>query len=301
MKRRDFVQTSIASAGLSTISFKNSQTKTTMKAIGLATNWGWTGTLDAFAAKAKELGYDGFETWFPNEKKDQDELLQVLEKYKLQVGFLIGGSGPDFQKHLQDFKNALDGAVKFKQKPLYINCHSGKDFFSLEQNSKFIEFTIEQADKTGIKIAHETHRGRLCFAAHVTKAFLEKYPKMRLTLDISHWTNVHESLLGDQTDAVNLALSRTVHLHTRVGHEEGPQVNDPRAPEWKDTLKAHLGWWDTVIKNLEKAGEKQFTFLTEFGPPSYLPTLPYTNVPVADQWDINIHMLKFIKARYAQA
>jgi sugar phosphate isomerase/epimerase len=299
MNRRDFVQNTMASVSLASLGIEKLEKKSSMKAIGLATNWGWTGTLDAFAAKAKALGYDGFEVWFPGEKKGQDELLQVLDKYKLQVGFLVGGGGPDFTKHFQDFKNALSGALAFKQKPLYINCHSGKDYFTFDQNSKFIELTIEQSEKSGIKIAHETHRGRMCFAAHITKAFLEKYPKMRLTLDISHWTNVHESLLGDQADAVNLALSRTVHLHTRVGHEEGPQVNDPRAPEWKETLKAHLGWWDTVIKNLEKTGEKQFTFLTEFGPPSYLPTLPFTNVPVADQWDINIHMLKLIKERYA--
>jgi sugar phosphate isomerase/epimerase len=298
MNRRDFVQNSLASVSLASLGIEKLKKKYAIKVIGLATNWGWTGTLDAFAAKAKDLGYDGFEVWFPGEKKGQDELLEVLGKYKLQVGFLVGGGGSDFTKHFQDFKNALAGALVFKQKPLYINCHSGKDYFTFDQNSKFIELTIEQSVKSGIKIAHETHRGRMCFAAHVTKAFLEKYPKMRLTLDISHWTNVHESLLGDQADAVNLALSRTVHLHTRVGHEEGPQVNDPRAPEWKETLKAHLGWWDTVIKNLEKSGEKQFTFLTEFGPPSYLPTLPFTNVPVADQWDINIHMLKLIKERY---
>jgi hypothetical protein len=40
------------------------------------------------------------------------------------------------------------------------------------------------------------------------------------------------------------------------------------------------------------------TILTEFGPPDYLPTLPYTRQPVASQWDINVHMMQLLKKRY---
>lgn len=41
------------------------------------------------------------------------------------------------------------------------------------------------------------------------------------------------------------------------------------------------------------------TILTEFGPPTYLPTLPYSNLPVADQWAINVFMLQALKKRYS--
>ena len=44
---------------------------------------------------------------------------------------------------------------------------------------------------------------------------------------------------------------------------------------------------------------KIMTILTEFGPPDYLPTLPYTRQPLANQWDINVFMLKELKKRYA--
>jgi hypothetical protein len=81
---------------------------------------------------------------------------------------------------------------------------------------------------------------------------MEKHSSLRLTLDISHWCNVHESLLNDQLETVKLAISRTDHIHTRVGHAEGPQVNDPRAPEWKDAVSAHFGWWDQVVEQKEK-------------------------------------------------
>jgi hypothetical protein len=39
--------------------------------------------------------------------------------------------------------------------------------------------------------------------------------------------------------------------------------------------------------------------LTEFGPPHYLPALPFTRQPVADQWDINVYMMKTLRERYA--
>ena len=103
-----------------------------------------------------------------------------------------------------------------------------------------------------------------------------------------------------QKENLALALAATGHIHARIGHQEGPQVNDPRAPEWKNTVDIFLGWWDTVIKNLEDAGKDRVTFLTEFGPPNYLPTLPYTQQPVVDQWNVNEYMLNLIKARYTK-
>jgi hypothetical protein len=96
---------------------------------------------------------------------------------------------------------------------------------------------------------------------------------------------------------VNLALSRTDHIHARIGHAEGPQVNDPRAPEWKNAVDAHLSWWDKVVERKRIEGTP-ITFLTEFGPPSYLPTLPFTNQPVANQWEINIYMMDLLRKRY---
>jgi hypothetical protein len=119
-----------------------------------------------------------------------------------------------------------------------------------------------------------------------------------LTFDVSHWCNVHESLLGDQEETIALALDRVDHIHARVGHAEGPQVSDPRAPEWGPAMNAHFEWWDKVVTRKRKEG-KMFTILTEFGPPDYLPTLPYTRQPVADQWDINVHMLNVLRKRYS--
>ena len=261
----------------------------------LATNWGFEGSMSEFAKKAKDAGYDGAEIWLPSEVKERDELMAAFQKNGLQHAFLVGAGQKDFKQNIESFEKAMDTALTYK--PLYFNSHSGKDFFTPDQAKAFFDLTAKKAKQTGVPVYNETHRGRLCFAAHITKQYLEKSPDLRLTLDISHWCNVHESLLEDQQEAVDLALSRTDHIHARVGHSEGPQVNDPRAPEWDFAVKKHLAWWDKVIANKVKSG-KTATILTEFGPVDYMPALPYTRQPVADQWAINVYMMKMLRERY---
>lgn len=266
----------------------------------LATNWGFAGTVDELCSKVKKEGYDGLEMWWPGTKPEQDELFAALKKHQLDVGFLCGGGSANFQEHLDQFKKAIDAAAgNTVQKPLYINCHSGRDYFSFEQNKAFIDHTTQVSKKTGVKICHETHRARILYSAPVARQYMEKIPELRLTFDVSHWCNVSETLLEDQQDTVNMALERVDHIHARIGHPEGPQVNDPRAPEWEQAVKAHFDWWDKVMERKKKNGERM-TVLTEFGPPDYMPTLPYTRQPLADQWAINVHMMHLLRKRYQQ-
>lgn len=262
----------------------------------LATNWGFPGTWDEYCAKAKKAGYDGCEIWYPTDSADRAKMFEALTRHGLKVGFLWGSGESDFTKHDAQFQQMITEVTKAK--PLYVNCHSGKDFFTADQKTKLIQFTSGLAKSSGVPIYHETHRGRACYSAPVTKELIDKNPDLRLTLDISHWCNVHESLLGDQQATIDAVLSRTDHIHARIGHAEGPQVNDPRAPEWDGAVKAHFAWWDKIVETKKREG-KALTVLTEFGPPDYMPTTPYTRQPLADQWDINVYMMNTIRKRYS--
>ena len=307
--RREFIKTTAASSAAllfsSMESFANQplpipETNKNYALKILATSWGFQGTMDDFCAKVKKEGYDGIELWWPtNNKKAQDDIFAALKKHDLEIGFLCGGSQSNPQEHLEFYKIMIDAAARQNiQRPLYINNHSGRDHFSFDDNKKFIEHTQALAKETGILICHETHRGRMLFAAHITRKFIESFPELRLTLDISHWCNVHESLLADQQETVEMALSRTDHIHARIGHPEGPQVNDPRAPEWEPVVKQHFEWWDKIVERKKKNGEL-VTILTEFGPPDYMPTLPYTKQPLGNQWEINVHMMQVLRKRYS--
>jgi sugar phosphate isomerase/epimerase len=129
----------------------------------LATNWGFTGTLDEYCAKVKKEGYDGIEIWWPTEKADQNALFVLLKKYQLEVGFLTAGHESNYKDHFDTFKKMIDAAALNKvQKPLYINCHSGRDYFSYEDNRTLIDHTTELSKQTGIRfvmkpIVHECY------------------------------------------------------------------------------------------------------------------------------------------------
>lgn len=295
-----FASTSLLLSSLNT--FASSKTTTNVSKNFelkiLATNWGFPGTLDEYMAKVKKEGYDGIEIWWPMEKKDQDGLFATLKKYNLEVGFLCGAQQSNYKEHFEFFKKMIDAAATNNiQKPLYINCHSGRDYFTYEENKSFIDHTTPLSKSTRIIICHETHRSRMLFAAPVAKQYIEKNPELRITFDVSHWCNVSESLLNDQQETVDLTLERTDHIHARIGHPEGPQVNDPRAPEWNEAVKAHFAWWDKVVERKKQIGER-LTILTEFGPPDYMPTVPYTRKPLSDQWEVNVNMMQMLRKRY---
>lgn len=307
MNRRRFLHSTTSASTALLLSSLNSfaspisaiDTNSNFRLKVLATNWGFTGTLDEYCAKVKKEGYDGIEIWWPTGKAEQDNLFSQLKKYQLEVGFLTAGSESNYKDHFDTFKKMINAAALNKvQKPLYINCHSGRDYFSYEDNQTLIHHTTELAKQTGIKICHETHRSRMLYSAPVTRKFIETIPDLRITLDVSHWCNVHETLLQDQQETVNLTLQRVDHIHARIGHPQGPQVNDPRAPEWETAVKAHFSWWDQVAEAKKKNGE-ELTVLTEFGPPDYMPTEPYTRKPMSDQWAVNVHMMQLLRKRYS--
>ena len=307
MNRRNFLQTSgtattalLLSTGelFESSSKSNKDMSNDHKLKVLATNWGFNGTMDELCSKVKKEGYDGVELWWPGEKKGQDEMFNALKKHSLEIGFLTGAYQNNFNEHLATFTKMIDEAANNKiQKPLYINCHSGRDYFTYEQGKAFIDHTTALSKSTGIKICHETHRSRLLYSAPVTRHYIEIVPELRITFDVSHWCNVHESLLDDQKETLDMTLQRVDHIHARIGHPEGPQVNDPRAPEWENAVKAHFAWWDKVAEIKKQKGET-LTVLTEFGPADYMPTMPYTRQPLADQWGINVYMMQLLRKRY---
>jgi sugar phosphate isomerase/epimerase len=302
--RRKFIQSSVTSGAALWLG-RESATATMKKRISIppdfsirvmATNWGFTGSLDEFCANVKKAGYDGIEVVFPHDESGQKALLETVRAHGLLYAFLVGTGESDYSIHLKNFEKTVRGAVATN--PFYINCHAGRDHFSMAQNKAFIDLTTQLNRESKVPVYHETHRSRILYSAPVARDFISKIPDLRLTLDISHWCAVHESLLADQAETIDLALRRTDHIHARIGHPEGPQVNDPRAPEWSSAVEAHLAWWDKVVAYKAAAGASFMTFLTEFGPVDYMPAMPYTRQPLANQWEINLYMLDLLRKRY---
>ena len=259
------------------------------------TDWGRQISWDAFCEKTKAAGYDGIEVWYPTELKSKLDLKRALDQYNLKVIFLAGtNKSLSFEEALIRYTENLMSLAEFN--PVAINCHTGNDFYTFEQNKAFIDAANKIAKENNIPIYHETHRGRFSFNLPDTKKYIQAIPELKLTLDISHWMVVHESLLENQDAELAEVLNRSHHIHARIGHAEGPQVNNHEAPEWKKAVDRHLDIWEKTIRQKWQS-QDIFTITTEFGPADYMPTLPYTRVPVADQWKANVYMMTELKER----
>ncbi len=254
---------------------------------------------EEFLTEVKNSGYDGVEMSVPLENSEREEIVKKIKKYGLlHIAQHWETVTTDFQEHKKEYMERLLNLASTN--PLFINTQTGKDFYTFEQNVELIGIAAEISVQTGIKIIHETHRSKFSYAAHVTKEFMTRLPDLRLGFDLSHWCAVAETFLHDQSEAVDLAISRADHIHARVGFPEGPQIPDPRAPEWKEAVDIHLGWWKHVVERNRAEGKNIFTITPEFGPYPYMTVLPHTKQPIANQWELNVYMMNMLRSLFAQ-
>ena len=72
---------------------------------------------------------------------------------------------------------------------------------------------------------------------------LRLFPDLKLSCDLSHWVCITERLLTTEGEMTRWPPSIASICTARVGYENGPQVADPRAPEFAPQLAAHEAWW----------------------------------------------------------
>jgi len=269
-----------------------------MKILYFRSVWGLEDlpTLEERFAKIKQGGFDGVEVDVPLEIEACKRARQSLDKLGLAVvaqQWRTSGKNP--AEHMASFAQQYERALVLK--PLYLNSHTGCDYFTLEENLALFDHAEALAKKHGLPVYHETHRGRALFSVPTTMQILAARPKLRLTADFSHWCCVHESLLEGQQASVERAVERSYAIHARVGHAEGPQVPDPRDPLWAPNLQAHLAWWKAIAAHRRTEGCEMLPVCPEFGPPPYMTLLPNTQQPIANLWDINCYMRDWLKER----
>ncbi len=252
-------------------------------------------TLVENVRKIKEAGYDGVETGAPVDPGERQALRWLLDELGLDLIVLIATVGNTPEEHADSFEELYCRAVELQ--PRLVNSHTGKDYYTADENLLILKRAEDQMAQLGVPVVHEIHRGRALFSAPAVMALIERMPGLRLTADLSHWCCVHESLLQDQPERLERALRHTDHIHARVGHPEGPQVSDPRAPEWQAVVETHLGWWQRIIDYHKENDTPEMTITPEFGPPGYMQTLPYTRQPVSDLWEINLYMRGLLQSR----
>ena len=266
-----------------------------MKLLFFCPRWGSEAfNWESFCKQVREAGFDGVEAGVPFEEHERAEMQRALSKYQLQfIGQYWQSFEKDFTAHKNSYITHLHHLAQLK--PIKIDAQTGKDYFSPEQNKELFEAASAFTQETGIPVAHETHRNKALFAAHVSMQLLLQNPSIGITADFSHWCNVAESFLEDQQEAVALACTHAIHIHARVGHTQSAQVIDPRLDLWKDALQTHVQWWKQIAAHHKAQKKDTLTITPEFGPAPYLVHHPLTLEPLSDQWEINVWMMNYLR------
>lgn len=259
----------------------------------------WGNEVDITGALALTTSWqaDGIEGPLPVDEANREALNHRSVPWIAEIA-TGGGYVPrphlSLQEHLDDLRRGIDAALQLN--PILINTLAGSDAWSFAEKMKFYTSALALESELGVPIAFETHRSRPTFHPWVTRDLLVELPELHLTCDFSHWCAVTERLvMNDEPELLTLIATRARHIHARVGYDQGPQVPDPRTPEYRDCLDAHVHWWQQIVSTQATMGRTTSTFTPEFGPDGYLQSEPFTRKPAADLREVNLWMLQHLR------
>lgn len=274
--------------------------------------WGFEGSLESALVRARARGFDGLELNLRHpvllERPLADAADQLRQANLAMVLELVTGGDyvPDLacgvDDHLADLEQQLEACPGLA--PLKVTVITGSDSWSWREQERFWPRAIALAQASGLAVSFETHRSRSLANPWAMADWLAAFPGLRLTADLSHWCVVAERLMTPELAPIQAMAAHVDHIHARIGHAQGPQVNHPFAPEHRQALAAHLACWQLFAANqanrqAQHLGDqlplRPLTLTPEFGPDGYLPTLPFTNQPVADLLEINTAMAAWLR------
>ncbi len=273
--------------------------------------WGFEGSLEAALVRAQSRGFDGLELNLRHPVLAGRSLADAADQLgqanlRLVVELVTGGDYvPDLacgvDGHLAELEQQLAACPSLA--PLKVTVITGSDSWSWREQERFWPRAIALAQASGLAVSFETHRSRSLANPWAMADWLAAFPGLRLTADLSHWCVVAERLMTPELAPIQAMAAHVDHIHARIGHAQGPQVNHPFAPEHHQALAAHLACWQLFAasqanRQAQHSGDHQprpLTLTPEFGPDGYLPTLPYTNQPVADLLEINTAMAAWLR------
>ncbi|OUJ03581.1 sugar phosphate isomerase/epimerase family protein [Acetobacter cibinongensis] len=257
------------------------------------TLWGDNRPWHHAVQEVRAAGFTGIEARIPATPADAQQQAQLLKHADMPyIGIAMTGGGvipnqnATLEHHLADLRSSLERAALMA--PRFINVLGGNDRWSATQQAEFITQAHAIGQETGITCVFETHRSRILANPWITLDVLPRLPEdVLFTLDISHWVVCCERLLNDPADDFSAFFKRVHHIQARIGYDQGPQIPHPAAPEYAECVRFHQRVWEQVWRAQKARGYAISTLTPECGPDGYVHTLPFTNAPVADLWEMN--------------
>jgi hypothetical protein len=247
--------------------------------------------------RVKGAGYDGIEIGIPGDEVPRHELRCLLDEYGLDViAHQYQAAGETFDEYVRSFEQSIDIAASFE--PLLVNSHTGRDYWTREQNLRLVEMAQDAGERHAIPVLHESHRRHFLYSAPAAMEYFRQAPNLMITADLAHWVCVAESLLVGHEATLEEAIRRSGHIHARVGYAEGPQVPDPFLPIWSRELTAFTEWWLRIAQRFRSEEKECLTVTLEYGPPPYgWVSLP-SGAPLRDSFQVNLQMKGYLSSYF---
>src|SRR3972149_6603259 len=156
-----------------------------MKIKCLCTLWGMNQpTLEDNLKVIKDAGFEGVEMIVPGDSAGRNRLGVLLNEIGLDLVAQVRAEGATADAQIESLKKGIGESSELN--PLLVNVHCGKDFWPFKENRRVIVSAQRFASERGIKVLHETHRGRATFCTTAAMDIIEAVPEIRFTADFPH-------------------------------------------------------------------------------------------------------------------
>jgi sugar phosphate isomerase/epimerase len=168
-----------------------------------------------------------------------------------------------------DIAESLDIAKKYDA--IHVNVHAATPHLSEDETVNRISRMIEEGEKRGLPVLFETHRGRVTQDLYRTAQLCRRLPKMKLTLDVSHYI-VTEEKVGPTEELkplLDVLLDRVEMIHGRISN--GQQIQVDVGDGSNPLAQSYRKLWGEAMRRWRARSPvgSVLIFEPELGPPDY--------------------------------
>jgi hypothetical protein len=214
-------------------------------------------------------GFSGALHWVADQTRD----FEMVERLR-DSGLMVGVGFPAYDG--QSFRPLAEQAKALGVSFLNAQVHDA--FVADATVVTRLETLYAECDAVGIPLFIETHRGTITQDLLRTIAYGSQVPRLRYTLDASHYVVAGEVTQPRSTPHFAAALAeiirRTASIHARVSNGEQVQVD---IGDGTGTLvETYRDWWMSAYRHwlAEALPGDFFPFVCELGPAPYAITAP---------------------------